>query len=115
MIPMTRTLPSASGQLLNTGGCLTVHSTRETTGSNTAVYRLWDGSNNAGQLLLTVSLGQSESTRDDFRDHHLVFKTGLYYELVSGTVEGAVGVLLNHSCEDVLAELLYAVTNSAGA
>ena len=106
MKPITLNLPGQSGQLLNTGGCLTVHATRETTGTTAAVYRLWDGSSAAGQLLLPVSLRAAESTRDDFRDHHYVFKTGLYYQLVSGTIEGAVSVLVDHECLDVLMYLI---------
>lgn len=102
----TLTLPSASGVIINTGGCLVVHATRETTGTTAAVYRLWDGDNNAGQLILPVSLSSSESTRDDFYTHHLTFKSGLYYELVSGTVEGSVTVLTDHDCENEIVRLI---------
>ena len=100
------TLPAASKVLLNTGGCLVVHTTRETSGTTAAVYRLWDGVNNAGQLLLPVSLVAAESTRDDFHAHHLTFRTGLYFELVSGACEGSVAVLTDHDCHKALAAVI---------
>lgn len=103
MEAVTIELPTASGQLINTGGCLVLHATRETTGSAAAVYRLWDGSTNAGKLLLPVSLSSGESTRDYIHAHHLSFTTGLYYELVSGALEGAVSVLCDHRCHDAWA------------
>jgi len=104
------TLPAASGQIFNEGGCVVFHSTRETSGSAAAVYRLWDGTNNAGNLLLTVSLDASESTRDNVMKHMVPFNTGLYYELVSGAVEGEVSALTDHRCSDVIAlELVHAM------
>ena len=106
MRPITLNLPSSSDQLINTAGCLTVHATRETSGSAPAVYRLWDGTSAAGTLLLTVSLTASESTRDDFREHHLTFRTGLYYELVSGALEGQVSLLVEHRCDELWHALL---------
>lgn len=93
-------LPAASGLLINASGCLVLHATRETTGSAAAVYRLWDSGNNSGQLLLPVSLSQGESTRDYIQAHHLTFKTSLYFELVSGAIEGMVSVLCDHRCHD---------------
>lgn len=93
-------LPATSGVIINTGGCLVLHSTRETSGSAAAIYRLWDSPSASGQLLLTVSLTISESTRDYFAPHILPFKTGLYFELVSGALEGDVSVLCDHRCHD---------------
>ena len=110
---MTIDLPAASGVLVNYAGCLTVHSTRETSGTAAAVYRLWDGSTNEGTLLLPVSLAISESTRDDFYNHHIVFRTGLYYELVSGTIEGSVSVLVDHDCNEILEVLLHEIAGQA--
>jgi len=95
------TLSAASKVLINTAGCVVVHATRETAGS-TAVYRLWDSDSAAGALLLPVSLVANESTRDDFQPHHLPFNTGLYFELVSGTLEGSVTVMCDHRCHDAL-------------
>jgi len=98
----TVNLPGASGILYNADGCIVVHATRETSGGASAVYRLWDGSSASGTLLLPVSLDASESTRDDFRAHHLPFRTGLYFELVSGTIEGCVSFACDHRCRDAL-------------
>lgn len=92
-------LPATSGLLFNTGGCVVIHATRETAGA-AAVYRLWDSNNNTGQLLLTVSLSANESTRDFFPAHYLPFNTGLYFELVSGALEGDVSVGCDHRCAD---------------
>lgn len=113
MQPLTITLPAVSGQVLNYGGCLTVHATRETSGSAVATYRFWDGVNNKGQLILPVQLGASESTRDDFREHHITFKNGLYYELVDGAIEGTVSVLVEHECDKVLKALFYQAMTAA--
>ncbi len=106
MRPHTLNLPSASKQLVNNSGCLTVHATRETTGTTAAVYRFWDGSGANGTLIMPVSLTAGESTRDDFHEHHIVFRTGLYYELVSGTLEGSVSLLLEHECERMYGAIL---------
>ena len=111
MRPTTLNLPSASKQLVNTSGCLTVHATRETTGTTAAVYRFWDGSKAQGTLILPVALSPGESTRDDFRDHHITFRVGLYYELVSGTLEGSVSVLVEHECERMYEAILSQILN----
>ena len=111
MKPTTLNLPPQSGQLINTAGCLTVHATRETTGTTAAVYRFWDGSKAAGTLILPVSLTSGESTRDDFREHHLTFNVGLYYELVSGTIEGSVSLLVEHECERMYRAVLAQILN----
>lgn len=93
-------LPSASELILNGSGCLVWHSSHETTGSAAAEYRLWDSDTNSGQLLIPVSLTSGESTRDYIQAHHLEFRTGLYFELVSGALEGMVSVLCDHRCVD---------------
>lgn len=95
-------MPKASQVLFNGSGCVTFHSSRETSGAAVATYRLWDGGSAAGTLLLPVELAASESTRDGFFQHVLPFKTGLYFELVAGTIEGAVGICFDHNCDHVL-------------
>lgn len=94
-------LPAESGLLLNTGGCLVAHSTEETTGSAAAHYRLWDGTTADSTLLMPVSLSADQSTRDYFNAHIVVFRTGLYYELVDGSIEGAVSVRVEHQCDEI--------------
>jgi hypothetical protein len=97
---VTLNLPAESGVLVGNGGCVTMHSVRETTGSAPAVYRLWDSDSNQGQLLLTVGLASSASAVNSFAVHTLVFRTGLYYELVDGEIEGQVSAQLEHDCEE---------------
>ena len=99
-------MPAASGILYNGSGCLTLHASRETTGTTAAVYQLWDGASNQGTLIVPVSLSASESTRDFFPSHLVPFKTGLYFELVSGTIEGAIGICFEHECDNVLAMMI---------
>jgi hypothetical protein len=100
-------LPAASAVLVNNGGCLVFHATRETSGSASAVYKFWDGTNNQGTLLLPTSLQAAQSTRDNFTPHMMPFHTGLYFELVSGVVEGDVSVLTGHDCGQMLMEILH--------
>jgi len=114
MRPTVLNLPAASGQLINTGGCLTWHSTRETSGAAAAAYRIWDGSSASGTKLLDVSLVASGSARDFIGQHVLPFKTGLYFELVSGALEGSVAVALEHDCARYLLTLLDAALQAGG-
>lgn len=89
--------PLASGQLDFASGRVTWWGFRETTGTASAVFRLWDSSTNAGKLLVPFTLSPNESTRDVPGWHGLVYETGLFFELVSGTVEGALEVVnLDH-------------------
>jgi hypothetical protein len=85
-------LPSASGLLTNVAGLVLVHSVRETTGTTPAAYRLWDGPSPGGSLVLTVGLNAGASQTNSFGLGNLPFESGLYYELVSGQVEGQVTV-----------------------
>lgn len=103
-------LPAASGQLVNTAGCLLLHATRETTGAAAAVYRFFDGAGTGGMMILPVSLTASQSTRDNFWRCVLPFRQGLYYQLVSGAVEGNVAVLLDHDCHGYWALIERALT-----
>lgn len=80
-------LPGASGDITAGAATLLGYTLRETAGG-TAVVRLRDG--NAGTHLATVSLAASESTRDWFGPSGVAAATKVYYEKVSGTVEGAV-------------------------
>lgn len=62
---------------------------RETAGA-TAVVRIRSGGVITGDILETVSLAASESTSDLLAPQGLRCPGGLYVEIVSGTVEGAV-------------------------
>lgn len=93
-------LPAASGALAANQGCLLMHATRETTGTAPAVYKLFDGSSANGELLLPVALSSGQSTRDNWWRCVMPFRQGLFYQLVSGTLEGSVAVLLDHPCDN---------------
>lgn len=100
MHPVTVQFPSASGQLVGEGGCLIWHSSYETSGSASAQYSLWDGTTNAGDMLMTVTLSSSQSTRDYVHIHHMPFYKGLYWHLDSGAVKGNVIIQIDHNCRD---------------
>lgn len=100
-------LPAESGLLINTGGCLVMHATQETSGSAAAHYQLLDGIDANGSLLVPVSLSADQSTRDMFPSHIIQFEVGLFYNLVDGAVEGAVSVRTMHDCDQCLNALIY--------
>lgn len=85
--------PAVSGSLDGAGGRIAFYAFRETSGASAAVIRLWDGSNNAGNLLLPISLNPGESVREVPGMHTLPYEVGLFLEVVSGTVEGQVTTL----------------------
>lgn len=60
-------------------------SARETTGSAVAVFNLRHGTSNAGALLVSVSLGKSESAREWYGPDGLAAASGIWLERVSGT------------------------------
>lgn len=92
MIPAVLTVaaPGASQVLDGAGGRLAFYAFRETTGVGAAVLRLWDGSNNGGNLLLPISLNPNESIREIPGMHTLPYQVGLFLEVVSGQIEGQV-------------------------
>lgn len=100
MHPITVQFPSASGQLIGEGGCLTWHAAFESSGSASAQYSLWDGTTNAGDNLMTVTLSSGQSTRDFIHIHHMPFYKGLFWQLDSGAVKGQVIVQIDHNCRD---------------
>lgn len=58
---------------------------RETTGSAGAVFRIRTGGASGD-----ISLAAGESARHDYSPGGIDARDGIYFELVSGTVEGAV-------------------------
>ncbi|MGH7748059.1 MAG: hypothetical protein ACREQ5_25370, partial [Candidatus Dormibacteria bacterium] len=89
-----------SAVLDNASGRVVWWAWRETTGAAPATFRLWDGSNNGGQLLVPFSLSANGSTRDYPGLHSLPYSIGLYLEVLTGTVEGVVMVIsVNHDEE----------------
>jgi len=93
-------LGAASALAQSGGGCIVWHSTIETTGDTAAEYRLWDNTINGGTRLMSVALRGGQSTRDYIKRCHLPFRVGLYYEVVSGSIEGELSILIDHDCHD---------------
>ena len=79
-------LPGGSALLYTGVGTLHGWSFRETAGS-AAVWRLRDGTTVAGEILAVgqIPTGLSDAS---FADVH--FEVGIFFEAVSGTVEGVV-------------------------
>ena len=63
---------------------------RETTGLTGATIRLRNGNDASGKFLETITLVANESTREQLGDNGIPFHEGIYYELVSGTIEGVL-------------------------
>lgn len=81
--------PVASQKIATTSGRLVGCALRETTGAAGAVIRLRHGIDVNGEVLVPITLAAGESTRDAW-PLAVSFIDGLYFELVSGAVEGAV-------------------------
>lgn len=94
--------PAASGLLIAGSGCVTWHAEWETTGSATASWELFDNSSSATQHIMPVTLSAGQSTRDFIGLHCLPFLSGLYYNLVSGSIHGVIMAYVDHNCEDFL-------------
>ena len=84
--------PAKSGALDNASGRVVYWSFAETAGA-AAKFRLWDSSSAAGVMLATFSFAAGWSVREFPGFHSLPYKTGLYLEVVTGTIEGVVSVL----------------------
>lgn len=78
-----------SVRVSNVAGRLAGFSFRETAG-DAAVIRLRDGFDTSGGLIATTSLAANESVRDWFMPDGISFGSGLYVEILSGTIEGVV-------------------------
>lgn len=66
------------------------YSFRETTGNAAAVIELLDGNDANGEVVVTISLAANESTRDWFSETGIALTNGLYVNIVSGQIKGAV-------------------------
>lgn len=85
--------PAVSTQLDGRGGVITYWAFRETTGNATATCRLWDGSGNGGALIAPITLAANESIREFPGHHALPYHSGLFLEVLSGSIEGQVTVI----------------------
>jgi hypothetical protein len=64
---------------------------RETAGS-TATIRVYDALTATGTLLDSIQLAANESAREFYGPDGIKCSTGVYVDIVSGTVEGSVRV-----------------------
>ncbi len=71
-------------------GILRGWSVRETSSAAGAVFQVFDGTDANGQLAASVALKPGESTRDWFSEEGVKIESGLFLNVVSGVMEGAV-------------------------
>lgn len=88
--PADASVVGASGIVLAGPGVLRGYSLRETTGTAPAVFRIHGGLDAFAPVIAVVSLVAGESVRDWFGESGVRTRNGLYFELVTGTVEGSV-------------------------
>lgn len=77
---------------MNGHGRVTRVSLIETSGTAEATVEFYDGSGTGGILLDSISLSAGQSTRDQYRHDQYPVTAGLYVNVVSGTLKGAVVV-----------------------
>jgi hypothetical protein len=65
------------------------YSLRETAGA-AAVVRIYDNTAASGTILDTVALAANESAREYYPSPGIRVENGLYFQVVSGTVEGSL-------------------------
>lgn len=92
---------AGTAAIVGGSGCVTWHSTYETSGSASAAYSLFDTGDSSGQQLMYVTLSAGQSTRDYIGLHALPFLSGLYLEVESGAIAGSITAWVDHNCEDV--------------
>lgn len=83
--------------LIGGAGIITGWSWVEPTNAAGAAFDLYDGQNATGTLLASITLLQNESTRDLIAGAGLEFRQGLYLDILSGSVKGAVWIVTAES------------------
>ena len=100
---------------LSTGACRVLNiSFRETTGINGATFYLLDGSAPGSDVVSLISLAPGESIRDYFGEHGLRFESGIYFQLIGGSVRGNVQSVLEEEFLTYMDEMK-AIVNIASA
>lgn len=85
--------PGSSGSLVTGKLVYRGFSLRETSGSASALVRLFDNASAAsGTILDEISLTANQSARENYDsdDYQIVATSGIYYQLVSGAVTGSI-------------------------
>lgn len=62
----------------------------ETTGSAGAGCEFYDGADDTTVLGVPINLNASESTRDFIPGNGAILRTGLFLEMISGSIKGAI-------------------------
>lgn len=86
------TLPSntLSKSITTTDGCLLAVNIKETTASAGAAITFHDGQDVTGQQMVPYTLLANESARDQWPNHGIPFKNGLFAHIISGSIDGTV-------------------------
>lgn len=84
--------PAVSAVLDSRGGQVVRTSFRETTGTASATVDLYDGTGTDGLWVDSIALSPGQSTRDYYLPGQYPYRTGLFLDVVSGSVRGAVTV-----------------------
>ncbi len=87
-------LPAASRQITQRPCRLYGVGVTETTGQTSAAVQLIDGGDANGTLVTDITLVPSESTRDWYGQPGIRVRSGLFLNVLSGTVRGVVWALL---------------------
>lgn len=87
---MPQTNVTGSGQVVAGRAIYRGFSISETSGNATARVRIYDGTSATGTILEELSLTANQSAREYYADVRLVAGTGIYLQLVSGTISGSV-------------------------
>ena len=97
MLPPAQLLPfaatSADIKLYTGNAVLLGWSFAETTNSAGASLTLNDGPDDTYPEIVRVNLAQNESTRDYPPGNGILIRTGIFLEMLSGTVEGTIWYL----------------------
>lgn len=91
----------AASQPVASGACrLIFESFKETTGVATASFEITDGNAAGADVLLEITLQPNESTRDYWGRHGIKAESGIYFNLISGSVKGNLGVVTEHEYQN---------------
>lgn len=63
---------------------------KETTGSAAATFELYDGPDDTTVLVVPINLATSESTRDWLTGNGIIIRTGLFLEMLTGSIKGTI-------------------------
>ena len=69
-------------------------SIREYTGTADATFELYDGQDDTGDLLATISLVNNESTRDYLTEPWLPAEAGVHLRMISGEIVGSLWLVV---------------------